>query len=259
SLVHGRDDDCDVAARWHTGDLSAARASGQVRQGDPCRSQLLSRHGRYCPGTAAGSSSTVKTDFMPVESQNSTPDISTTSRSAPPSASALTSSPCSRGTVYRSISPLTDMTVRSPRFWLLTLSSTSRRLQASGPTGPDGDVAYISNPPSVSAIVREAKKGRSRSNERSTTMDPQPAQTQQDAEAVTPPPRPRQPVRVGAPAVRMATATPTVNSAAILTEADERLALPASPPPDERTGTLREQLEAIRLRTGGAASWLESS
>jgi|CZKW01.1.fsa_nt_gi hypothetical protein len=90
-------------------------------------------------------------------------------------------------------------------------------------------------------------------------MDPQPAQTQQDAEAVTPPPRPRQPVRVGAPAVRMATATPTVNSAAILTEADERLALPASPPPDERTGTLREQLEAIRLRTGGAASWLESS
>jgi hypothetical protein len=47
---------------------------------------------------------------MPVESQNSTPVMSTTSRSGAPVASAAISSECSLGAVYRSISPATDMT-----------------------------------------------------------------------------------------------------------------------------------------------------
>jgi hypothetical protein len=89
-------------------------------------------------------------------------------------------------------------------------------------------------------------------------MEPHPAQTRPDAEAPAAPPRPREPVRAGAPAVRIATATPAVSAPAVLAEADERLALTEAPP-DQRTAALREQLEAIRLRAGGAASWLETS
>ncbi|HTP16257.1 MAG TPA: hypothetical protein VMK13_10520 [Streptosporangiaceae bacterium] len=90
-------------------------------------------------------------------------------------------------------------------------------------------------------------------------MNPQPARVRQDAEVPASPPRQRAPARAVAPAVRLAAAVPASGPAGILTGGAERLALPARPPAGQRTATLRDQLEAILLRTGGAASWLESS
>ena len=82
---------------------------------------------------------------MPVESQKSTPDMSTTSRRDGLPVRAATSSPCSRGAVYRSISPATDMTVRLPCDRIETFSSTCGTLPWLGCHGPVGRLCDASD------------------------------------------------------------------------------------------------------------------